>query len=179
MSRMLPEIDTIVQHQNQLAVDPGAYRPERCPGCHKAGLYGHGSYERKAPRGEGLAYTLAPLLIPRFYCPSCGRTCSRLPACLAPRRHYWWSSQQAVLTTVLAGASLCAAAKAAGLSRHTASRWRVWLEDRYEGYALVLRSRFPDLGRADGWRAFWARCLATLGLDPAMGWLDRMGVRVP
>jgi len=25
MSRMLPEIDTLVQHQNQLAVDPGAY----------------------------------------------------------------------------------------------------------------------------------------------------------
>jgi transposase-like protein len=179
MSRMLPEIDTLAQHQHQLAVDPGAYRPERCPGCHKAGLHGHGCYARKAPRGGGLAYTLGPLLIPRFHCPSCGRTCSRLPACLAPRRQYWWASQQAVLAPVLAGLSLRAAAKAAGLSRHTAGRWRTWLAERYAPYALVLRSRFADLGRADGWRAFWAHCLATLGLGPAMGWLDRSGVRVP
>ena len=84
-----------------------------------------------------------------------------------------------VLAPVLAGLSLRAAAKAAGLSRHTARRWRAWLAGHYEPYALVLRSRFADLGRADGWRAFWAHCLATLGLGPAMGWLDRSGVRVP
>jgi len=44
-----------------------------------------------------MAWLLGALFIPRFYCPNCHHTCSRLPACLSPRRQYWWKRQQAVL----------------------------------------------------------------------------------
>jgi DNA-directed RNA polymerase subunit N (RpoN/RPB10) len=83
MARMLPGIETVEQHQERFREDPDAYRPERCPSCGRAGLPHHGHYERKAPRGEGLAFSLDPLLIPRFLCPWCGSGCSRLPACVA------------------------------------------------------------------------------------------------
>jgi len=66
MPRMLPGIDTLAQHQEQLQNDPDAYRPERCPQCGKAGLHHHGYYERNPPRGEGLALSLGPLRILRF-----------------------------------------------------------------------------------------------------------------
>ena len=100
MARMLPGIETLTQHQERLRDDPEAYRPERCPHCGKGGLHRHGHYERNAPRGEGMAFSLGSLFIPRFYCPKCHGTCSRLPACLSPRRQYWWQSQQAVLAAV-------------------------------------------------------------------------------
>ncbi len=106
MSRMLPAIVTLAQHQQQLREDPEAYRPERCCHCGKAGLHRHGHYERNAPRGEGLAFSLGALFIPRFYCPTCHGTCSRLPACLSPRRQYRWTSQQVVLALLLGGASI-------------------------------------------------------------------------
>lgn len=77
MVRMLPGIQTVEQHQQRLREDPDGYRPERCPRCGKAGLHHHGHYERNAPRGEGLAFLLKPLFIPRFLCPQCHSTCSR------------------------------------------------------------------------------------------------------
>jgi hypothetical protein len=45
-------------------------------------------------------------------------------------------------------------------------------------HGLHLRSRFPGLGRAVGWQAFWLRCFERMRLATAMGWLDRMGVSV-
>ena len=111
MTRMLPAIETLEQHQERLGEDPEAYRPARCPHCGKAGLHRHGHYERNAPRGEGLAFLLEALFIPRFYCPKCRGTCSRLPGCLAPRRQYWWQRQQAVLKGLLAGQSIRAVAR--------------------------------------------------------------------
>ena len=67
MTRMLPGIETVEQHQERLREDRDAYRPERCPSCGRAGLHHHGHYERKAPRGQGLAFSLDPFLIPRFF----------------------------------------------------------------------------------------------------------------
>jgi len=93
MSRMLPGIVTLEQHQQRLRDDPVAYRPECCPHCGKAVLHRHGHYERNVPRGEGLAFSLGSLFIPRFYCPTCHGTCSQLPACLSPRRQYGWGSR--------------------------------------------------------------------------------------
>lgn len=179
MARMLPAIDTLGQHQKRLWDDPGAYRPERCCHCGMGGMHRHGYYERNAPRGEGLAFSLDSLFIPRFYCPNCRSTCSRLPGCLAPRRQYWWRTQQAVLESLISGQSIRAVARGVWPSRRTVGRWWRWLEGRFAEHAVHLRSRFVELGRAVDWQAFWSLCFERMRLNEAMGWLDRAGVRVP
>ena len=170
MPRMLPGIETLTQHQQCLQSDPDVYRPERCPHCGKAGLHRHGHYARNPPRGEGLAFLLGTVLILRFYCPQCRRTCSRLPACLSPRRQYWWRTQQAVVERLLAGASRRAVAAQEWPSRRTIGRWWRGLQRQFEVHALHLRSRFAELGRAPGWPGFWSLCLAQMRLSVAMGW---------
>ena len=179
MTRMLPGIGTLEQHRKLLRDDPDRYCPERCPHCGKAGLHHHGHYERNPPRGESVPLLLGVLLIARFYCPKCRRTCSRLPACLSPRRQYWWRSQQAVLALLLLGASIRDVARRLKPSRRTVGRWWRWLEGGFDVHALHLRSRFPALGRAVDWKAFWLLCLERMSLGEAMGWLDQAGVRVP
>jgi len=179
MARMLPGIETLEQHQERLREDPEAYRPEHCPHCGKGGVHRHGHYERNVPRGEGLAFALGLLLIPRFFCPKCHDTCSRLPECLSPKRQYWWASQQAVLELLILGASIRAVARRLRPSRRTISRWWQWLAARFDTHALHLRSRFAELGRAVDWKGFWARCFERMTLGGAMGWLDHAGVRVP
>ncbi len=179
MARMLPGIETLEQHQEQFRNDPDAYRPACCPHCGKAGLHRHGHYERNAPRGEGLAFSLRSLFIARFYCPQCRATCSRLPACLSPRRQYWWATQQAVFIRLVMGVSLRAVARSLWPSRRTLGRWWQWLIAGFDTHSLHLRSRFPELGRAVDWKAFWSQCFKRMSLDEAMGWLDRLAVRVP
>ena len=179
MARMLPGIETVEQHQQRIRDEPEAYRPERCHHCGKRGLHRHGRYERNAPQGEGLAFSLGSLFIPRFYCPTCHGTCSRLPACLSPWRQYWWKRQQAVLERLLSGASIRAVARRMWPSRRTVGRWWDWLQARFDAHSLPLRSRFPELGRAVDWKGFWLRCFERMSLGTAMGWLDRVGVRVP
>ena len=179
MARMLPAIETLEQHQEQLRADPEAYRPERCCHCGKGGLHRHGHYERNAPRGEGMAFSLGSLFIPRFYCPKCRGTCSRLPACLSPRRQYWWTIQQTVLIRLVMGVSLREVARSLWPSRHTVGRWWQWLMKEFAVHGLHLRSRFPELGRAVDWKAFWSLCFERMSLGEAMGWLDPVGVSVP
>ena len=179
MTRMLPGIETLDQHQEQLRDDPDSYRPDCCPHCGKGGLHHHGHYERNVPRGEGMAFSLGSLLIPRFYCPNCRGTCSRLPACLSPRRQYWWKLQQAVLQGLLGEMSLRAAARLFSPSRRTIGRWWRWLMEGFDTHSLHLRSRFPELGRAVDWKAFWLLCFERMSLGEAMGWLDRVEVNVP
>ena len=179
MPRILPDITTVKQHQEQISQNPDVYRPKQCPHCGKGGLYCHGSYERKAPRGEGLAFVFGSLCIPRFYCPGCGRTCSCLPACLSPRRHYSWKSQQAVLALLLTGVSIFNASRHFCPSRHTIGRWWRRLHAQYAAHCLHLRNRFPDLGRHDSLADFWSACLARMSLATAMALLDRDGVSVP
>jgi hypothetical protein len=179
MKRILPEIETLEQHQLQLQSDPDAYRPERCPHCGKGGMHHHGRYERNTPRGEGMAFSLVSLFILRFYCPKCHRTCSRLPACLSPRRQYWWKSQQAVLEQLISGESIHEVARWLWPSRRTIGRWWQWLEGKSDLHCLHLRSRFPELGQAVDWKAFWSLCFDRMNLGEAMGWLDRVEVIVP
>jgi hypothetical protein len=52
-------------------------------------------------------------------------------------------------------------------------RWWRWLGDRGPIFAFHLRARFPELGRASEFGAFWRLVFATLGLPRAMAWLDR------
>jgi hypothetical protein len=49
----------------------------------------------------------------------------------------------------------------------------VWLQDRGQVFAFHLRARFPELGRASEFGAFWRQVFATLGLPRAMAWLDQ------
>jgi transposase-like protein len=179
MKRILPGIETLKQHQERLRDDPPAFRTERCFHGGKGGMHRHGHYARNTPRGEGMAFSLGLLLIPRFYCPQCHGTCSRLPACLSPRRQYGWKSQQAVLERLLSGQSVRAVARRMWPGRRTIARWWQWLEGRFDEHALHLRSRFAELGRAVDWKAFWSRCFERMSLGEAMGRLDRVGVSVP
>jgi len=179
MARMLPAIVTLEQHQERLREDPEAYRPARCCHCGKSGMRRHGHYERNAPRGEGLALSLGSLFIPRFYCPRCQRTCSRLPAPLAPRRQYWWQAQQGAVVALISGRSIRAVARQAWPSRRTIGRWWNRLQAQFDTHSLHLRSRFPQLGRSVDFKAFWSLCFERMSLGEAMGWLDRVEVSVP
>jgi transposase-like protein len=179
MARIVPGIDSVEQHLKCLENDPEAYRPERCPRCGKAGMHGHGHYERNAPRGEGLAFSVEALFIPRFLCPHCRSTCSRLPLCVTPWRQYLWKVQQAVLERRLAGVSRRELARAYSPSRRTIGRWWQWMKERFVEHSFHLRSRFADLGRAMHLPAFWRACFEQMGLAEAMAWIEHQGVIVP
>jgi transposase-like protein len=150
MFRILPGIDSLEQHLEHLQSEPEAYRPKCCPHGGKAEGWRHGYYARKAPPGEGVAYSLGELCIPRFLCPHCQRSCSRLPGCLPPLRHSLWKVQQAVLEALIGGASIRQVARRLWPSRRTVSRWWQWLGRQFERPAFQLRSRFSELGRAGG-----------------------------
>lgn len=179
MTRIVPEITTLEQHQKQILDDPDAYRPDCCPHCGKAGLHHHGHYQRNAPRGEGLSLLFGVLFILRFFCPTCRRSCSRLPGCLSPRRHYWWKTQQTALRLMIAGQSIHQVAKQTWLYYRTVGRWWQRLESCFEQHALSLRCRFPDLGYSMGLKGFWSQCFSVMNLAQAMSWLDHEGVTVP
>lgn len=174
MHRILSVNPSLPQHIEQIVHAPEVYRPSGCPYCGVAGLWLHGYYERKADRvGPGDA-SLNPVLVTRFCCGACGRTCSRLPLAIAPRRWYSWAEQQVVLLGLLAGASLQRVASYAGIARHTARRWRDWLHAGSTSFSFILRSRFPELGRHGDGPEFWQACLAAMSLAEAMAWVDRV-----
>jgi len=179
MHRIVPAITSLQQHHDTLEREPVVYRPAVCPHCGLAGLWCHGCYDRKADRGLGTSDRLNPIPIPRFYCQGCRHTCSRVPECVAPRRWYGRALQQAVLLLLLCGGSLHQASIQYELDRRTVRRWWGWLGERSEGFALFLKARFPELGRAVGFREFWQDCLKTMSLSQAMAWLDHAEVVVP
>lgn len=179
MKRILPGIDSVAQHQKRVRDELDAYRPDRCPRCGFGGLHHHGTYERKTPRGEGLAFALWPVLIPRFYCPTCRRSCSRLPSCMSPRRHYGWMYQQVVLAHMVAGGSIREAARRWWPTHRTIYRWWSRLNERFTLYRFHLCSRFPLLGLHDTLATFWLACFKQMSLSDAMVRLDQDGVTVP
>ena len=140
MQRILASMTSLEQHAQALSGDSEAYRPTACPRCQRSGLWRHGFYERKADRRVGVSAdeSLNPVAVPRFLCPACARTCSRLPACIAPRRWYDWAVQQFVLLMLLAGCSVHRCAVCTGRERHTVRRWRDWLCERSESFALAV-----------------------------------------
>ena len=173
MNRILACIHTLEQHAEAVANDPEIYRPLACPHCQAGGLWRHGHYERQADRRPGNRTSLNPVRVLRFLCPPCERTCSRLPACIAPRRWYAWSVQQVVLLLLLLGGfSLQHCAGCAGCDRRTVGRWRDWLGERGESFAFFLRSRLPELGRFSDHASFWRNVIDSLSLQQAMVWLD-------
>lgn len=170
MDRIVGSIPSLAEHLIAVVTDAELYRPEACPHCRRAGVWRHGRYHRKADRSAGGSLNPVPVL--RFLCRACARTCSRLPACIAPRRWYDWVVQQAVLLLLLGGMSLRGCARCAGRDRRTVGRWRDWLRERGEQFAFFLRSRWPELGRAADFESFWRNVIDELSLQQAMSWLD-------
>lgn len=179
MYRIVPGIASLRQHLETLSRTPQIYRPARCPHCGLGKVFRHGCYMRKAARNRESDGASNPIPIPRYLCCGCRRTCSRLPACIAPRRWHGWGVQQIVLQLLLTGASLRQCGAAMHLDRRTVRRWRDWLNSRSEAFAFFLRARFPELGRTADWRSFWIACFKRMPLCEAMALLDRDGVIVP
>lgn len=122
MNRILGTTTTLDQHIVELANGGDAYRPANCPHCRSGGLWRHGCYYRKADRSTDASESRNPVAILRFLCRACLRTCSRLPACIAPRRWYDWARQQVVLLLLLAGGSLHQGCRETGRARSTLRR---------------------------------------------------------
>lgn len=172
MDRIVGSIGCLAEHVIAVVSDAELYRPQACPHCRRAGVWRHGHYHRKADRRVG-DESLNPVPVLRFLCSACARTCSRLPACIAPRRWFDWVVQQAVLVLLLGGMSLHGCARRSGRDRRTVRRWRDWLHERGEQFALFLRSRWPELGRVADFASFWRNVIDELSLQQAVVWLDR------
>lgn len=173
MDRIVGSIASLAQHLIAIATDAEHYRPAACPHCRCAGVWRHGCYHRKADRSAGSGESLNPVPVLRFLCRACARTCSRLPACIAPLRWFDWVVQQAVLLLLLGGVSLHQCARCSGRDRRTVRRWRDWLHERSDALAFFLRSRWPELGRLADFESFWRNVIDEVSLQQAMAWLDR------
>jgi hypothetical protein len=173
MNRILGAITSLDQHFVEVANGGDVYRPLNCPYCQGGGLWRHGCYFRKADHvaSSDEPRRLVPIL--RFLCRLCARTCSCLPACIAPRRWYDWGIQQVVLLMVMTGISLLHCCQQTGRARSTVRRWRNWLHARTDSFAFFLRSRFPELGRVSDSDTFWHQVMNTFSLAQAMAWLDK------
>jgi hypothetical protein len=178
MNRIVAGITSLEQHKQTLSQTPNLYRPSACPHCGIKAVWPHGHYHRKADlchRGEA---NLNPVPIPRYCCSACGRTCSRLPECIAPRRWYNWNLQQIGLIASLKPPEPIRLPREESLTlcpapvRRTLQRWRHWLQERTPPFRQALISRFPELGRTVDEGAFWHRVFNTLGLSLAMAWLN-------
>ncbi len=107
MRIILSDIHTLAQHLQQYYLRPEKYKPNLCPYCGLAdSLWNHGCYHRQSDRFNRACESFNPVVIPRFYCINCGKTCSVLPECISPRRWYLWATQQTVLLYIIAGKSL-------------------------------------------------------------------------
>ena len=179
MHRIVPDIDTLEQHLNQLTINPERYRPAQCQSCGLKGVWAHGCYVRKCDRGLPEHGAKNTIPIPRYYCPGCHHTCSRLPSCVAPRRWYlWWVQQQALLALLL-GDPVRAVSRRFMPGRHTLRRWLAWLHQKDLGYRFTLATYFTTLGHHQWWGDYWHQAMSCQGLDVLMATLDRDGLCIP
>ncbi|QEP41818.1 hypothetical protein D5085_00840 [Ectothiorhodospiraceae bacterium BW-2] len=179
MSRIMPNITTLEQHHQQLQAEPEQYFPDCCPHCGKTQLWSHGVYFRYPDRGLESQGVYNPCPIPRFFCPACKRTCSRLPECIPPRRWYLWIIQQQMLLAVLCGQSFNAVSQQFLPSRRTLTRWWGWLDEKSQLYRFRLATFFPQQERYSHFETYWQQALKSVGLSKCMATLDRTGVIVP
>lgn len=155
------------------------FRPDRCHLCGKSGVWLHGCYPRKADRTNTGDHLLNPILIQRYFCPGCHRTCSVLPECIPPRRWYLWEVQQVALLLSLTGASLRAIAKKVTPSRHTIKRWIDQYQEQFHLHKDALCNYFIKLGSAVNFSEFWIEGLKNFSLAKAMRLCHVSGVSVP
>ena len=81
MRPIITNLMTLLQYQQHLD-SAQIQAPSSCPYCGYANLWHHGHYERKSDREHTGDNLLNPVLICRFYCCQCHRTCSVLPECI-------------------------------------------------------------------------------------------------
>lgn len=177
--RIVADIESLIQHIKSIACDKTSYHPSCCYSCGKAGLWRHGFYTRKAERSTNPEGSLNPILIPRFYCPNCKKTCSALPECISPRRWYLWAEQQAVLFLILAGVSYRSIAQKLLPSRWTVARWKNRFFEMFNQHKNALTNRLPDLGRTENIFDFWPTCFEKMPLGKAMRICHYSGVIIP
>ena len=171
MRRIVTGISTLEEHLETIRQKPEVYRPASCPHCGIKQLRQHGYDYRKADR-RAQGPRLNPVAIGRYRCAACRRTCSRLSECIAPRRWYAWSVQQHCLSSRVGAVAAGCGADGQPAVR-SIDRWWRWLRERGVLLAFHLRARFPELGRAGEFCAFWRQVFMSLGLPRAMAWLDQ------
>ena len=175
---ILPGITGLLQHQNNIKNNINLYRPERCLCCGNGMLWFHGFYYRKPDRNSG-ENSLNPILIPRFFCPSCKKTVSVLPECMPARRWYIWEKQKKILELVLLGMTVRSIAKKVIPGRSTISRWISWMQSHYREHKDVICNYFPNFGLANNYEDFWKACFKEMKLSKAMYLCYASGVNVP
>ena len=186
MTLIQPEILSLVQHINVLHVAPQTYRPDSCPGCQHAVVWNHGCYTRQPGCSDLTEQSLSPVLILRFYCPSCHSTCSVLPECIPPRSWYLSRVRQAILLHLLAGNSIRSAVTCKTENSNptkpacnTIKRWWNRFKDSFALYSSSLCAMFPCLGRYAGFKEFWKVLFALRPLSSAMRLLHDEGIYIP
>ncbi|MDP3706347.1 MAG: DUF6431 domain-containing protein [Legionellaceae bacterium] len=180
MRVILPDIATLEQYCFKQTTQSIELRPQECWFCGMAGLHCHATYERQSDRENKGRDSLNPVIIQRYICPYCRKTCSVLPECIPPRRWYPWPIQQAILLACLLGKSLNEISRQHIPSRSTCKRWWDWLQERFHDLAHELKSLFPDeLGRCPDFLSFWSSCIKKMNLSKAMWYCHQSGVIVP
>lgn len=180
MQIILPDILTLGQYKFKQSEQFESIRPEKCCNCGMPGLHCHATYERLSDRENRGKDSLNPIIIQRYICPYCRKTCSVLPECIPPRRWYPWFIQQAVLLACLLGKSLNEISRQHIPSRSTCKRWWEWLHERSNDFTHQLRSLFPDeLGRCPDFQSFWSACFEKMILSKAMWYCHQGEVIVP
>jgi transposase-like protein len=180
MFDILAGFTTLIQYKNkaEYSLDE-IFRPERCPSCGKSNPWRHGTYPRESDRINPSSESLNSILIYRYYCPACGKTCSVLPECIPPRRWYLWETQQAAILLFLLNGSARAVEKQVKPSRHTIKRWVAWLITQFNLHKDVLCTHFPSFGLFTEPVGFWKHVFDKISLSTAMRLCHIAGVTIP
>jgi len=176
---IIPNITSLVQYKNMLH-NGEVPRLDRCP-CGKSNPWRHGTYDRKSDRAATTsAESLNPIPVQRYYCPTCKKTCSVLPECIAPARWYLWEIQAIALVLVFAGKSVFATANKVQISRQTISRWIGRLKEQLIFHKDTLCNTFSEFGRtAIKLDEFWLLVFKKISFGIAMRICHIAGVTIP
>ena len=161
-------VTLLAAYLNALMTNPGLFRPPFCLRCGKAGLWGHGHYDRKSDYENFGKHSLNPIPILRFYCKHCHRTCSTLPECIPPHRHYPWLIQQSVMLLFISGLNYRKISQEVKPSRWTISRWFHRWQSKFSVHASHLRSLLPELGKTTEFNSFWKSVIDKFDLSGVM-----------
>ena len=180
MSHILSGILSLIQYKKEVesSLDE-KYRPQCCECCGQLRPRRHGTYSRSSDRVNKSCRSLNPILIQRYYCPSCKKTMSVLPECISPSRWYPWEFQQTALLLVLLGKSVYQVASELIPSRHTIARWYKWFKEQYRLHRDTLCAHYHALTGAFGFNRFWEDCLTIMPLSSAMRLCQIAGVSIP
>ena len=154
-------------------------RLAHCLGCGRANPWFHGCYPRKSDRINSPGESLNPVLIQRYYCPGCKKTCSVLPECIPPRRWYLWQTQQIAVLLLLLGGNARATERQVKPSRHTIKRWVSRLMVQFRAHKDVLCTHFSFFGLFTEPVSFWTHVFNQLSLSTAMRICHVAGVSIP